>query len=442
MLEQFLAYIRDENLFTPSDKLLLAVSGGVDSMVMLHLFEQTDIDFSVAHCNFNLRGAESDSEEIFIRDYCGENGIELFVKTFETREYARMEGISIEMAARDLRYNWFEELRTQLKATSIVTAHHRDDLIETMLINLARGTGIRGLCGIQAKNDKVVRPLLFASRDAILAYAKDCKLPYKHDSSNDELIYQRNIIRHQIIPLFETINPAFRKNAANTAAILKVTSTVYHNKLQEIREKTTTCDANLVRVSISKLKQFGPLKTVCFELLHPFGFNAEQVRELLEVLDAEAGKTFFSRSHRLVKDREELLISPLSDETVGRYYIEESTKELSEPVRLSMQKMDYHSDFQFSRNRLIADLDFDKLQFPLILKKWEQGEYFVPLGMTGMKKLSDFFIDQKMSIPEKEACWILYSGRQVVWVVGRRLDDRFKITEETSHVFRMSMENA
>lgn len=438
MLQPFLQHIADENLFAPGDKLLLAVSGGADSMVMLHLLQQSRFEFSVAHCNFRLRGAESDGEEVFIRDYCGEQGIELFVQHFDTREYARIEGISIEMAARELRYKWFGDLRAQLGCQYIVTAHHRDDLVETMLINLSRGTGIRGLTGIQPKNGHLVRPLLFASREEILAYAVAQKLPFKHDSSNDELIYQRNIIRHQLIPLFETINPAFRKNAAKTASILKDTAEVYQQKLNEVQAEVKAEQNGQISFSIAKLKALRPLQSLLFELLHPYGFNGEQVDEICAALDGEAGKSFFSKTHRLVKDREALLLTKLDAAPAQRYYIEEDCISLNEPVDLQFEVIAKSPAFRFSTNPLVADLDYAKLQFPLILKKWEPGEYFVPLGMSGMKKLSDYFIDEKLSIPEKESAWILYSGRKVVWIVGRRLDDRFKITAGTQQVLRVT----
>jgi len=439
MLDAFQTYIRDEKLFAETDKLVLAVSGGADSMVLLKLFQQCNYEFCVAHCNFKLRGAESDGEEVFIRDYCGEHGIELFVKQFDTREYAQLEGISIEMAARELRYGWFEELRQHLNYDYLVTAHHRDDLIETMLINLSRGTGIRGLSGIQAKNGFVVRPMLFAAREEILAYAEENKLPYKHDSSNDELIYQRNIIRHQVIPLFESINPAFRKNAAKTASILKETTAVYQQRLNEIRADLKVEGEGICRLNIERLKTLQPQRTMLFELLHPYGFNAEQIQEIADSLDGEAGKSFFSKTHRLVKDRSELLITELETAAAQRYYIEEDCEAISEPVSLRFETIAKSPAFRFSTNPMVADLDCSKLQFPLILKKWEQGEYFVPLGMSGMKKLSDFFIDEKMSIPEKESAWILYSGKKVVWVLGRRIDDRFKITRDTKEVLRISI---
>ncbi len=437
MLERLLAYIRDENLICPSDKLLLAVSGGADSMVLLHLFQQTEFDFSVAHCNFKLRGAESDGEEVFIRDYCGEHGIELFVKNFETKEYAKIEGISIEMAARQLRYSWFEELRIQLGYNCILTAHHRDDLIETMLINLSRGTGIRGLCGMQAKNGQIIRPLLFVSRDEILEYTSENKLPFKNDSSNDELIYQRNIIRHEIIPLFERINPAFRKNAAKTSGILKDTTVVFQQKIEELKEEIFTYEGDLIYLSLEKLKSLNPLSTLLFELVHPYGFNSDQVREIADSFDSAVGTQFFSPTHRLVRDREFLIISTILTDQKERYYIDEDVSEIDAPVKLKFERLENSAEFRISRNPNVVDLDAEKLAFPLILKKWEQGEYFIPFGMKVIKKISYFFIDKKMSLPKKHATWILYSGKKVVWIISQRIDDRFKVTANTKSILRI-----
>lgn len=438
MLEDFQSYIEKEDLFTPDDKLILAVSGGVDSMVMLDLFQHISNDFVVAHCNFQLRGAESDSEEVFLQDYCGEHGVELYVKHFDTNEYAAIEGISIEMAARELRYNWFYELLEELSFSYLATAHHQDDLIETMLINLSRGTGIRGLSGIRPKKGSVIRPMLFTSRDDILNYAVQNKIEYKNDSSNDELIYQRNIIRHTIIPQFEEINPAFRRNVARSASILSQTEAIYSEKVNEIREKTVEKQGDTVKIYIDKLREYKELEHILFELLHPFGFNASQVKEIYEAFETEAGKSFFSKEYRLIKDRNQLIINKISPlEEIARHYIEKDCLEISEPIHLEFEVISKSPDYQLSRNPEVADLDYDMLEFPLIIKKWEQGEYFKPLGMSGFKKLSDYFIDEKFSIPEKENTWILCSGQKVVWIIGKRIDDRFKITNSTKAILRV-----
>ena len=439
MLPELEKYIEKEQLVQPSDQLLLAVSGGCDSMVMLELFRQLNYNFVVAHCNFKLRGGESDGDEAFMHDYCGEHGIELYVKTFDTREYALQEGISIEMAARELRYQWFYELLDALKYDYLLTAHHQDDLVETMLINLSRGTGIRGLTGIQAKKGRLVRPMLFASQELITAYAHEHKIPFQVDSTNHEIIYQRNLVRHKIIPLLEELNPAFKSNAARTADILKDTEQVYLAKIEDEKKQLIRNDAANLNLSISFLKQSQFAETLLFEVLHPYGFNVGQVHEILQVLDSEAGKVFYSETHRVVKDRDHLILSLTATQSLTRYYIEKDCLVITEPIQLEFQQLVKADDFQYSQNPAIADFDFDQLQFPLLLKRWEQGEYFQPLGMTGFKKLSDFFIDEKFSIPEKEASWILYSAGKVVWIVGHRLDNRFKITEETQNILKVTI---
>ena len=439
MLEKLKNNIAHEQLLTSTDRLVLAVSGGCDSMVMLDLFRQMEHDFVVAHCNFKLRGAESDGDETFLRDYCGEHGIELFVQTFETREYAVQEGISIEMAARELRYQWFYELLDSLQYNYLLTAHHQDDLVETMLINLSRGTGIRGLSGIHPRKGRLVRPLLFASRNDLVAYANEKQVPYREDSSNKEFVHQRNLIRHQVLPLLETINPAFKVNAAKTAAILKETELVFNARMAEEQSQFLSREGKHCFLAVDYLKASSYPETLLFEALKPFGFTADLVQEINQALYAEPGKVFYSTTHRLVKDRSNFILTPREEESISRYYIEKDCVEIGTPIKLSLQQLTNDSSFRFSKNRLIADLDLDCLEFPLVLKKWEQGEYFQPLGMTGFKKLSDFFIDQKFSIPEKENSWILYSGGKVVWVVGHRMDNRFKITSETQSVIRIQL---
>lgn len=439
MLEKLKNNIAHEQLLTSTDRLVLAVSGGCDSMVMLDLFHQMEHDFVVAHCNFKLRGAESDGDETFLRDYCGEHGIELFVQTFETREYAVQEGISIEMAARELRYQWFYELLDSLQYNYLLTAHHQDDLVETMLINLSRGTGIRGLSGIHPRKGRLVRPLLFASRNDLVAYANEKQVPYREDSSNKEFVHQRNLIRHQVLPLLETINPAFKANAAKTATILKETELVFNARIADEQSQFLSREGKHCFLEVDYLKASSYPETLLFETLKPFGFTADLVQEINQALYADPGKVFYSTTHRLVKDRSNFILTPREEESLSRYYIEKDCLEINSPIKLSFQQLSNDSLFQFSKNRLIADLDLDCLEFPLILKKWEQGEYFQPLGMNGFKKLSDFFIDQKFSIPEKENCWILYSGGKVVWVVGHRIDNRFKITPETQSVIRIQL---
>ena len=439
MVEQFLRYIHEEKLFHSSQRILLAVSGGADSMLMLHLFSNAGFQVGVAHCNFKLRGKESDGDEQFVADYCDRHNLAFFVNHFNTEEFALQQGISIEMAARDLRYEWFNELLDQHKYDFLATAHHQDDVIETFLINLSRGSGIKGLSGIQQKSGRIIRPMLFTCRAEIQNYCERMHIDYRTDSSNLETIYKRNLIRQQILPLLEEVNPAFRRNALKTIGNLNETAQLFQQRMSEIKAFVFSDDDQGAMIHIEKLQKLSPLRTILFELIRDFGFQAEQIDDIIDSLNKESGRKFFSESYRLVKDREFLLISPLKVRSDKVFYIEESCRKIDFPVHLTFERIERTRDFRFSTNPNVVDLDLDKLVFPLFLRHWQEGEYFQPLGMTGLKKLSDFFIDEKYSIPEKENTWILGTGNRLAWIVGKRLDDRFKITAQTQQVLRIRL---
>lgn len=442
MLESFLTYIRKEKLFDSHQKVLLAVSGGIDSMVMLYLFQKSGYNFSAAHCNFQLRGDESDGDEQFVKDYCDEHNIQLFTTRFETFEYARQEGISIEMAARDLRYSWFNELIADEKFDCLATAHHQDDVIETFFINLSRGTGIRGLSGIKPKFGVIVRPVLFSDRATIRNYAALHQIASREDSSNSDTNIQRNFIRHKIIPMLDEFHPAFRKNIIKTADNLFHTELIFQQKLEEIFADAINCTEWGESIEIEKLKKCRSMRTVLFEMLKEKGFSVEQVDDIIHSLDGESGKKFFSSTHRIVKDREVLLLSKITNDRPDLVYIEKDCLEVHYPLRMRFERISRTANFHLSKNATVADFDYDKLEFPLLLRKWQEGEYFQPLGMSGLKKLSDFFIDEKYSIPEKENTWILTSGNKVVWVVNKRIDDRFKVESKTQNIYRISVDNS
>jgi tRNA(Ile)-lysidine synthase len=439
MVEQFLNYIHNEKLFHSSQRILLAVSGGADSMLMLHLFTNAGFSVAVAHCNFGLRGSESDGDEQFVSDYCDQHSLACHIKHFNTGEFAVQQGISIEMAARDLRYDWFNEIIEKHGYDYLATAHHQDDVIETFLINLSRGSGIKGLSGIQPKTGFIIRPMLFTNRIEILDYCMKMKIKYRTDSSNLDTIYKRNLIRQQILPLLEQINPAFRRNALKTIGNLHETGQLFQQRMSEIKAFVYSEEKQRAMIHIDKLLTLNPLQTILFELIREFGFQPEQIGDIIDSLSKESGRKFFSDTYRLVKDREYLLISPFTEKIDKVFYIEEDCDGISFPVHLSIGKLDRNSTFKFSTHPNVVDLDLDKLVFPLILRHWQEGEYFQPLGMLGLKKLSDFFIDEKYSIPEKENAWILASGNQIVWILGKRLDDRFKITSRTKKILRIKM---
>ena len=338
MLKNFIQNIREKELITPDERVLLAVSGGIDSMVLLHLFEQSGFEYGVAHCNFRLRGEESDGDERFVREYVQMHGIPSFFETFDTEEYARISGISIEMAARELRYAFFERIRRENNYDRIVTAHHQDDLIETFFLNLSRKTGIKGLTGIKEKSGYLIRPLLLAGREEIEQYAAQNYLDYREDSTNNEVVYQRNFLRHKILPLFNELNPAFKKNLLASIDNLRDAEQVYTSVLNRDKEEVVEETNDEIRIDIEKLRTTEFPHLLLLEVLSPLHFNPSVIDEVVQSLESEPGKQFFSATHRLVKDRAFLFVAPIKEPGEQLYYIEEADMELFEPVQLSIEK--------------------------------------------------------------------------------------------------------
>jgi tRNA(Ile)-lysidine synthase len=438
MLIKFLEYIKEKQLFEPRQKVLLAVSGGIDSMVLLHLFEKSEFNYSVVHCNFQLRGEESDEDEEFVKNQVLVHGVPFFNTRFDTEDYARVNGISIEMAARELRYNYFEKIRFENQYDFIATAHHQDDLLETFFLNLSRKTGIRGLTGIKEKSGNVVRPLLFASRKEIEDFAQKNSVGFREDHTNSEVVYQRNFIRHQILPVFSELNPAFKNNLYETIINLRDVEDVFSFFMEKERNSVISVDTDEISVSIEKLRQFAFPKVLLFEMLTLYNFNANVIQQVYKSLENLPGKQFFSKTHRLVKDREHLFITPLPEPENRMFYIEKEDIELFAPVDLTLEKTSAE-DFEIIKNSNVACLDLEELEFPLLIRKWKTGDYFQPLGMTGFKKISDFLIDLKIPVHQKENTWLLCSGQKIVWVMGHRIDNRFKITAKTRQVLKIEI---
>lgn len=439
MLRAFRNNINENDLFFRDEKILLAVSGGVDSVVMLDLFHRLEMDCVIAHCNFNLRGDESDGDEAFVRELSEKYNYPLFVINFQTKEYASQHGISIEMAARDLRYNWFETMRLEQKCSCVAVAHHSDDVAETLFINLCRGTGIRGLTGIKPKTGSIVRPLLNLSRPQLEAYAKERGLAFREDSTNAQVEYVRNKIRHKVLPVLEMINPSIRQTLMDNIEHFREVEKIYLQAVKEKRAELVVKEDEQTKISISGLKSTAAPATFLFEILAPFNFHFRDVQHMAKALDSISGKVFYSSTHRVIRDREFLLVLPLENTTKKEYQIERSIQKINMPFAMSLKFIDSTDDFVFPSHSHIACLDAGKLQFPLTLRKWRQGDTFTPLGMKGKKKLSDFFIDQKFSMNKKENIWLLVSGDDIVWVVGHRMDDRFKITRDTQQICKLSL---
>ena len=440
MLDSFFKFIEEKQLFERHQKILLAVSGGIDSMVLLHLFEKSGYNYGIVHCNFNLRGEESDGDEHFVRQQVSIRGVQAFFQSFETEEYARLNGISIEMAARELRYRYFEKIRAENHYDYIATAHHIDDLIETFFLNLSRKTGIKGLIGIKEKSGKIIRPLLFADRKEIEKFARENFICFREDSTNSEAIYQRNFLRNKILPLFKELNPSFSKNILASIENLKETEAVYSEFLQKEKGKVVFEKNHDTIIYIEQLLNTRFPKVLLFEILNGFGFNAVVINEVFEGLNSDSGKQFFSKNYRVVKDRERLFVTSNENEEERIYYIEKDDIELFKPLNLVLEKHNA-DDFIISAEPNVACLDCDELEFPLLIRKWRQGDYIQPLGMTGYKKVSDFFIDEKLPLHEKENTWFLCSGKKIVWIIGRRIDNRFKITRKTKTVLKIELKN-
>ena len=433
MLQQFRQFISDNRLFSGKDKILAAVSGGMDSVALCSLFRQAGINFGIAHCNFLLRGSESDADEEFVRQLASEYGVNFYTRSFETSEYARAKGISIQMAARDLRYAWFDELIKTEGYSSVATAHHLDDQSETFFINLLRGSGLSGIHGILPKQGNIVRPMLFATREEIDDFVRDNRLPYREDSSNKSRKYLRNRLRHELMPVLMNIDPAFSHKLNQTMLHIRGIEDILNQKVNEVSERIVIKKQDQFQVEISKIKELNPFETWTYLILQPFGFSAAVVNEVVEAMEGISGKMFFSQTHRLVKDREILIIEPLANLNPAQlqYFIGEDTPEITRPFPMEFSSMPVAETLEMLHNPAFACLDAGKLKYPLTLRLWQKGDRFIPFGMKGWKKVSDFLTDLKLPVPEKEKTWLMLSAGDVVWIVGKRIDDRFRISKQT-----------
>lgn len=419
------AYIDKYQLLTAGKPVLVGVSGGADSIALLTVLVELGYSCIVGHCNFHLRGEESMRDEHFTETYARKLGLPFVKVDFNTRDYAAEHHLSVEMAARELRYAWFEEMRCVHDAQAIAVAHHRDDNVETVLMNLIRGSGIRGMSGIRPKNGFVIRPLLPVTRQEILQWLAERQLEYVTDSTNLSATYTRNFIRLRVLPLLETINPSVRTAINRTAEHLAETESLFAYVMADARKRVFEAEN---RLSIKALMQYPSPKTVLFELLKVFHFTPSSVDEIFLSLTKESGKLFFSSSHRLVKDRDCLLLSPLA--AAGEkevYFLTGEEGSWSGPIDLAFSRIVRIEELHIQKDKDIAYFDLDKLKFPLVLRHWQQGDWFVPFGMQGRKKLSDYFSDKKFSRLEKEQVWLLCSGDEVIWIVGERSDNRFRV---------------
>jgi tRNA(Ile)-lysidine synthase len=439
MLEAFITFSEQQGLLRKGEKVLLAVSGGVDSVVMAHLFAAARFECGVAHCNFQLRGADSDADEAFVRTLAGGLEMPVFVKRFDVDRHMKEKGGSVQMAARELRYDWFKELSVRHGYDAIATAHNLNDSAETFFLNLARGTGIRGLTGIPTRNGRVIRPLLFASREEIEGYASSHRISHREDATNLETRYQRNKIRHDVIPSLLQINPAFIQTMEANMRRLGETGALVDQYVERIREEIFEKRDDAIRLDTSRLASLTPLNTWLHALFSPFGFSRAQCEEIVQILRAEPGRRSISPTHQLYKDRDSLIMVETKTESFGRFYLDSPDKPSLLPFSMDVEVMGRRQLKRIPTDPNSACLDYDQIQFPLTIRHWLHGDYFYPFGMDQIKKLSDFFVDEKVPVPEKERTWILALGRKIVWIMGRRIDNRFRITDHTRRVLLLKL---
>lgn len=433
MLAEFKKHIKTQLPFLPEGKLLIACSGGLDSVVLTHLCQSLDFNFSLAHCNYNLRGNESDEDQKFVENLALKMQCQAHVISCDMDDHVKNTDSSIQLMARNLRYEWFQKLVGEHDYDYVLTAHHADDCLETFFINLSRGTGIKGLTGIPERNGTIVRPLLPFSREKILAFADGQKLKWREDRSNSETKYLRNKVRHDLVPHLKELHPNFSDNFKLTQRHLSGTSSLMEAYRDELKKSLFLEEHDVIRINIEGLRQKKPLRDHLHLLFGVYGFT--QWADMEQLLDATSGKKVYSKTHQLVKDREELLLSEFLEIPSETYSISENTKQVTTPLKIEISEVDKIST-------KISDtlfVDGEKLKYPLLLRKWNTGDYFYPLGMKGKKKLSKFFKDEKLDILSKKSIWLLCSNDDIVWVVGKRADDRFKVTENTNRILKFEL---
>jgi len=433
MIKKLQHHIAHQFPFLEGKKLLIAISGGLDSVVLTQLFHSLGFDLSLAHCNFNLRGVESDQDELFVKEIGNKLNLKTFTTSFNTKDYASKNKASTQIAARELRYAWFQELVDTHQFNFVLTAHHADDNLETFLINLSRGTGLEGLTGIPAINDTIVRPLLIFSREEIEQFAIENAIAWREDQSNASTKYVRNKLRNQVIPILKEINPTLLNSFQKTSTHLKGSQQIINDTIKEVKQKVISDGANSIsKFDISVIRSLSNPKAYLFELLKSYNFTAWN--DIEHLLSAQSGKQAFSKSHRLVKDRGFLLLTEIQSlNELSAYSITKNTKEITEPVHLNFEKV---SKIQPPNENTIF-LDTDTLTFPLLVRKWQEGDSFYPNGMQGKKKLSKFFKDEKYSLLQKENTWLLCSENQIVWIIGKRQDRRFNPTSKSVNIIKV-----
>lgn len=441
MLDSFLTFINQQRLVLAGQRTLLTISGGIDSIVMADLFCKAGFSAGFAHCNFGLRGEESALDEMFVRELAGNYNFPVFVKHFDTKAFVKEHAVSTQMAARDLRYPWFEKIRKEHAFDWIATAHHANDALETTLLNLVRGTGIAGLHGIAAKNKFLIRPLLFATKDEIFDYAQQNNLFWREDRSNQSLDYKRNIIRKKVIPVLKEMNPSLESTFQITSERIRAAGSLLSEFMLKWQNESVREIDGQLHISIHALLSESEPVYRLWHILNNYGFQYTQVIRIIKSLHAVSGKIFHSDSHILLKDREDLILKPAEKEKIleqlvitdsnGNYVFADDYLSFSQEIKLP--------DFQLEKKNCLAYLDKETLIFPLTVRSWHAGDIFCPFGMNGKrKKVSDVLIDLKLNIYQKQKVNVLVSGNgEIIWVIGIRSDDRYRVTDKTHTIIKI-----
>lgn len=445
LFEKFLNYISERDLIKPNQRVLLAVSGGIDSAVLTRLFKSSPFRFAMAHCNFKLRGRASDKDQDLVAKMAGNAGVDFFCEQFDTKEYARMEKVSIQVAARDLRYQWLEKVRRLNGFDLIATAHHLDDNIETLLLNLTRGTGLSGLKGIPGKNGHIIRPLLFASREEIAAYATLYKIPFRNDRSNASDKYTRNKIRHHVVPVLREINPSLHNSLKQYFDNMESILRLYHYALDHFRDNLVKHTTGEVEIMIEPLLEIPGFDSLLYEFLKVYGFSPKVSSSIAACLEKPAGRVFYSDTHTAVKDRSLLFVFPSVQLPAG--------SSISIGIKTGKCRTDkYFFLFEhfkvpengiqaWPENEHEALIDEDLLEFPLLLRPWKNGDSMIPIGMSGKKKISDILTDAKIPLHRKKNIFVLESQGKIAWIPGLKCSQEFRITHHTKNIFKASMYN-
>ena len=417
-------------------RVLVAVSGGPDSVVLLDALHREGFFVVIAHCNFHLRGEDSNLDAEFVKGLANKYQAPYCQIDFDTEREAKERGVSIEMVARDLRYEWFERMAEEWQCERIAVAHNADDVVETFFLNLTRGSGLQGLSGMAELRGKIVRPLLNVSRKQIMDYIVEYDLQYRIDATNLETIYTRNKIRHNVIPQLEEINPSFLDTMADNMRFIASAQSIVEAYAAEAYKRVVTIEDERIVFDLKKLEEYQGVDTLLFIWLSKYGFSSDVVMQLYRSLDDISGKQFYSATHRIVIGRGVLECTMYNAQCTihnSQFTIGKRQFTIDEPIKLEIKEID-RANFEVIKSANVACLDADKLQYPLILRRWQQGDWFIPFGMKGRKKLSDFFVDKKFTMNDKEQLWLLTSGDDIVWVVGHRVDARYAVTEKTKNV--------